>query len=47
VSSVGDPLGPSALGILDPTDPTISVLTQVGFVLVVFVSGTRLPLRYA
>jgi Kef-type K+ transport system membrane component KefB len=44
---VGILLGPTALGLVDPTEPTFRFLAQVGFALVMFVSGTQVPLRHA
>jgi Kef-type K+ transport system membrane component KefB len=44
---VGVLLGPTVLGLVDPADSTLSFLAQVGFALVMFVSGTHVPLRHA
>lgn len=38
-------LGASGLGILDAEDPTFTFLGSCGFVLVMFVAGTHVPLR--
>jgi Kef-type K+ transport system membrane component KefB len=38
-------LGVSGLGVLDASDPTFTFLGQAGFVLVMFVAGTHVPLR--
>lgn len=41
----GVALGPSGAGWLDPRQPTIAFLAEVGFAMLMFVVGTRLPLR--
>jgi Kef-type K+ transport system membrane component KefB len=38
-------LGPSGAGWLDPQEPTVAFLAEVGFAMLMFVVGTRLPLR--
>jgi Kef-type K+ transport system membrane component KefB len=38
-------LGASGLGVLDANDPTFTFLASCGFVLVMFVAGTHVPLR--
>ena len=38
-------LGVSGLGILDASDPTFTFLGDIGFVLVMFVAGTHVPVR--
>lgn len=38
-------LGPSALGALDAGDPTFTFLADIGFVLIMFVAGARVPVR--
>jgi Kef-type K+ transport system membrane component KefB len=38
-------LGVSGLGLLDASDPTFTFLGQAGFVLVMFVAGTHVPVR--
>ena len=38
-------LGVSGLGVLDASDPTFTFLGQAGFVLVMFVAGTHVPVR--
>ena len=38
-------LGASGFGVLDATDPTFAFLGNCGFVLVMFVAGTHVPLR--
>src|SRR3954451_2200213 len=45
IAGVG--LGPSGAGWLDPQQPTIAFLAEVGFAMLMFVVGTRLPLRDA
>jgi Kef-type K+ transport system membrane component KefB len=42
---VGLALGRSGLGLLDPGDPTLSFLAEIGFALVMLVAGTHVPLR--
>ena len=41
----GAVLGISGLGVLDASDPTFTFLGSCGFVLVMFVAGTRVPVR--
>lgn len=38
-------LGPSGFGRLDASDPTFTFLADVGFVLIMFVAGARVPVR--
>ena len=38
-------LGVSGLGVLDASDPTFTFLGEAGFVLVMFVAGTHVPVR--
>jgi Kef-type K+ transport system membrane component KefB len=38
-------LGPTVAGLLNAADPTFAFLANVGFALVMFVAGTRVPLR--
>jgi Kef-type K+ transport system membrane component KefB len=38
-------LGVTGLGVLDASDPTFTFLGQAGFVLVMFVAGTHVPVR--
>ena len=38
-------LGVSGLGVLDASDPTFTFLGNAGFVLVMFVAGTHVPVR--
>jgi Kef-type K+ transport system membrane component KefB len=38
-------LGVSGFGVLDPSDPTFTFLGNAGFVLVMFVAGTHVPVR--
>lgn len=40
-------VGGSVLGILDPSDPTFTMLADIGFALVMFVAGTHVPMRDA
>jgi Kef-type K+ transport system membrane component KefB len=40
-------LGPSLLGLVRPADPTLSLLANIGFALVMFVAGTQVPIRDA
>jgi Kef-type K+ transport system membrane component KefB len=40
-------LGPTVLGWIAPADPTLSLLADIGFALVMFVAGTQVPLRDA
>lgn len=42
---VGVVLGRTGLQVLDPADETLHFLAEVGFVLVMFVAGTHVPLR--
>ena len=42
---VGIVLGPTGLGVLQPSDQTFSFLGEVGFALVMFVAGTHVPVR--
>ncbi len=41
----GVALGVSGLGVLDASDPTFTFLGNAGFVLVMFVAGTHVPIR--
>ena len=41
----GVALGPSGTGWLDPREPTVAFLAEIGFAMLMFVVGTRLPLR--
>jgi Kef-type K+ transport system membrane component KefB len=41
----GVALGPSGAGWLDPQEPTVAFLAEIGFAMLMFVVGTRLPLR--
>jgi len=43
--AAGVMIGPSGAGWLDPTEPTAAFLAEVGFAMLMFVVGTRLPLR--
>jgi len=43
--AAGLAVGRSGLGILDPTDPTFTLLADIGFALVMFVVGTHIPIR--
>src|SRR5690348_12651209 len=38
-------LGPSLLGLIDPTDATLGFLATIGFALVMFVAGSHVPVR--
>ncbi|MEV6849080.1 cation:proton antiporter [Actinoplanes sp. NPDC051411] len=38
-------LGPSVSGLVEPADPTLSLLANVGFALVMFVAGSQVPIR--
>jgi Kef-type K+ transport system membrane component KefB len=38
-------LGPSVSGLVEPADPTLSLLADVGFALVMFVAGSQVPIR--
>ena len=38
-------LGVTGFGVLDASDPTFTFLGQAGFVLVMFVAGTHVPVR--
>lgn len=40
-------LGPSVSGLVEPSDPTLSLLADVGFALVMFVAGSQVPIRDA
>jgi Kef-type K+ transport system membrane component KefB len=40
-------LGPSVSGLVEPADPTLSLLADVGFALVMFVAGSQVPIRDA
>lgn len=42
---VGVIVGKTGFGIVDPTDPVLSLLASVGFALVMFVVGTHVPVR--
>src|SRR6476469_1946071 len=37
----------TGLHLVDPTEPTTAFLSDVGFAMLMFVLGTRLPLRHA
>lgn len=41
----GVAIGPTGLDLLDPEEPTVRFLAEVGFALLMFVVGTHLPLR--
>ena len=43
--AVGLLIGRTGLGIVDPSDPTFTLLANVGFALVMFVVGTHVPIR--
>lgn len=43
--AVGVLLGRTGTGAINPDDPTLEFLAQVGFALVMFVAGTHVPLR--
>lgn len=43
--AVGLALGPTGTGWLHATDPTFSFLAEIGFALVMFTTGTHVPLR--
>jgi Kef-type K+ transport system membrane component KefB len=43
--TVGVVVGKSGLGLVDATDPTFTLLANVGFALVMFVVGTHVPVR--
>lgn len=38
-------IGRSGLGLVDPSDPTFTLLANVGFALMMFVAGTHVPVR--
>ena len=40
-------LGPTVSGLVGPADPTLSLLADIGFALVMFVAGTQVPIRDA
>lgn len=40
-------LGPRVSGLVDPGDPTLSLLAEAGFALVMFVAGSHVPVRDA
>lgn len=40
-------LGPTVSGLIRPADPTLSLLADIGFALVMFVAGTQVPIRDA
>ncbi|MBS1696402.1 MAG: cation:proton antiporter [Actinobacteria bacterium] len=40
-------IGSSGFGIVNPTDPTLSLLADIGFALMMFVVGTHVPVRDA
>jgi Kef-type K+ transport system membrane component KefB len=42
---VGVVIGKTGFGLVDPSDPTFTVLANVGFALVMFVVGTHVPVR--
>jgi Kef-type K+ transport system membrane component KefB len=44
---VGVVVGKTGFGIVDDTDPTLTLLATVGFALVIFVVGTHVPVREA
>lgn len=43
--AAGVAIGPSALGWIDPSEPSIAFLGQVGFAVLMLIAGTHLPLR--
>ncbi|TGD90054.1 cation:proton antiporter [Mycolicibacterium sp. CH28] len=43
--AVGLLIGKTGLGLVDPADPTFSLLADIGFALVMFVVGTHVPIR--
>ncbi len=43
--AAGIALGPTGVGVLHPADPTFTFLAQLGFALVMFVAGSRVPVR--
>ncbi len=43
--AAGIALGPTGVGLLHPGDPMFAFLAQVGFALVMFVAGARVPVR--
>ncbi len=45
--AVGLLIGRTGLGIVDPSDPTFTLLANVGFALVMFIVGTHVPIRDA
>ena len=38
-------IGPTGLGLVDPSDPTFTFVADVGFALIMFVAGSHVPLR--
>ena len=40
-------VGNTGLGLVNPTDPTITLLADMGFALIMFVAGTHVPVRDA
>lgn len=42
---VGIVLGASGFGIIDPSEPVLDFLAQIGFALVMFVAGSHVPIR--
>jgi Kef-type K+ transport system membrane component KefB len=43
--AAGVVVGPTVLGRIDPSEPTLAFLAQVGFALLMLIVGTHLPLR--
>jgi Kef-type K+ transport system membrane component KefB len=43
--TVGIVIGRTGFGIVDPTNPTFTLLADIGFALVMFVAGTHVPVR--
>lgn len=43
--AVGLLIGRTGFGLVDPADPTFSLLADIGFALVMFVVGTHVPIR--
>lgn len=43
--AVGVVLGSTGFGLLDPDDPTFTLLAEIGFALVLFIAGSYVPLR--
>jgi Kef-type K+ transport system membrane component KefB len=42
---IGIVLGHSGLAVIDPADPILSFMAEIGFALVMFVAGTHVPIR--